>query len=215
MQINPEEIHALEKASEKQDNSLILRQDLAVIFLYLPNEFVYDILARLSKLPTRLDKTIRFIDYDGTIYADRYRFRILDILQYYRGDSAYPIIREHFAHESDPSGLITFAKLLKPNEDLFGNLGNIFDPRNPDDVILTAGNRLYQYAKICLSGFANAPKIIIEDAKYKPLAMLLYFLHVGYIPGNIQFYDDRIHNFAGADTVLEKILPDIRACRFF
>ena len=84
MQTNTAEMHALEKVSEKQNNSLILRQDLAVIFLDLPNEFVYDVLARLSRLPIRLDKTIRFIDYDGTIYADRYRFRILDILQYYR-----------------------------------------------------------------------------------------------------------------------------------
>lgn len=211
MQINTAEIDALRNAS----NPLILPQDLVVVFLDLPNEFVYDVIVRLSRLPIRLDKTIRFVDYDGTIYADRYRFRILDILQYYRGDSAYPIIREHFSHESDPSGLITFAKLLKPNEDLFGNLGDIFDPRNPDDVILTAGNRLYQYAKICLSGFANVPKIILEDAKYKPLAMLLYFLHIGYIPGNTQFYDDRIHNFAGADAVLRKILPELQSCRFF
>ena len=59
------------------------------------------------------------------------------------------------------------------------------------------------------------PKIILEDAKYKPLAMLLYFLHIGYIPGNTQFYDDRIHNFAGADAVLRKILPELQSCRFF
>ena len=46
-------------------------------------------------------------------------------------------------------------------------------------------------------------------AEQKPLEILLTCIEVGFIPGSINFYDDRIHNFDGVDMTLSQALRGI------
>ena len=48
--------------------------------------------------------------------------------------------------------------------------------------------------------------ILVEDATMKPLAMLKYFIKIGYIPGKVRFFDDRISNFDGIAEELSDLL---------
>lgn len=164
------------------------------------------LLEELWALPRKDHVVIHFVDFDGTIMGDSHRFKVDPALIEHRGDSAYGYITEKYGDERDPTGFQNFVKLMDPKNHLLDGSSEFFDPENPNHVILTAGNQSFQNEKIVAAWLWQAKAILVTKAEQKPEAMLQHLVSVGYIPGKIRFYDDRIGNFAWVDTELSKLL---------
>jgi len=153
------------------------------------------LIEKVQALPKKEDVTLHFVDFDGTILDDQYRFQIDPELANYRGDSAYSYITSKYGNPDDPTGFATFVARMDPKNHILHGTSRFFDPKNPQHIILTAGNTSFQKEKIYAAGFGEANKILVPNANKKPEMILLYLLKIGYIPGKIRFYDDRIENF--------------------
>ncbi len=167
--------------------------------------FWKDLLAKIARLPIRFDQVLKMVDFDDTLWNSNRRFDVDKALENHRWDSAYPYIAVRYGSEKDPSWFNEFVSLLQVHHHLL-DTDHFYEPRNPDHVILTAGDLHYQRKKIESAGYAKSKRVLVRDAKNKPLAILSYILKLWYIPGKIEFIDDRIDNFSGMDELLAKIL---------
>ena len=103
-----------------------------------------------------------------------------------------------------------FIELLEPQNHIFSNIGDFYDPDNPDHYILTAWNKDYQGKKIAASWFWDKTQaILVDTADMKIRAILEKILEIGFIPGDwIQFIDDRIEYSifeGGAEFLSQKL----------
>jgi hypothetical protein len=89
---------------------------------------------------------LEFVDFDNTLLDDERRFAVCKELREYRGKSAYPFIREKFGTNGS-NGFREFVELLNPREHLF-DYSDFYDPANPNNVILTAGDIELQTLKV-------------------------------------------------------------------
>lgn len=169
------------------------------------------LIKKLSILPRREDITLDLYDFDGTLADDQVRYKVDPRLKELEWNEAYPHIwhtqweREYpgwfqwpdeDVPSPDPLWYRRFAHLL----DLKNNLLELpseyrFDPKNPNHAILSAGSVDFQREKINSAGFGNARKLLVQDASRKPIVILHYLIKLGFIPGKIRFFDDRIKNF--------------------
>lgn len=164
------------------------------------------LIKKVQALPKKEDVTLHFVDFDGTILDDQYRFEIDPELAEYRWDSAYKYITAKYWNPEDPIGFATFVAKMDPKNHLLNGVSRFFDPKNPHHIILTAGNTNFQKEKIYAAWFGEAKKILVPKAVRKPEMILLYLLKIGYIPGKIRFYDDRIENFEWYDALFSEEL---------
>lgn len=138
---------------------------------------------------------------------DQVRYSVDENLRQYSGDEAISYIMRRYSTPDDPSGFKNFVGSLEPRKHIFKNVGDFFDPENPYDFILTAGNIFFQKEKVDASGFPpDTKKLLVYNAKNKPLIMFYTCLRLGFIPGRIEFYDDRIKNFEGMDVAMSDVL---------
>ncbi len=180
------------------------------------NQELRDLLEAVSLLPKKEDKTISFYDFDGTLEDDSVRFKVDPNLLKFRWNTAYPYIEKKYGKETfpkwfrwseDPKWYRRFVSMMNlKSYQLHMEREYAFDIDNPDHIILTAGDYDFQKEKITQSWFGNAPRIIVDDAKKKPIRMLEKFLELGYVPGKIRFYDDRITNFLPQAKIMGKSL---------
>lgn len=155
----------------------------------------------------REDVTLRFVDFDGTLMNDQVRYAVDPNLRQYSGDEAIWYIMGRYSTPDDPSGFKNFVASLEPRKHIFKNIGDFFNPENPYDFILTAGNIFFQKEKVDASWFpSSTKKLLVYNAKEKPLVMFYTCLKLGFIPGKIEFYDDRIKNFEGVDIAMSEAL---------
>lgn len=166
----------------------------------------HKLIKKVQALPKKEDVTLHFVDFDGTLLDDQYRFEIDPELAHYRWDSAYYYITRTCWTKDDPTGFINFVKKMDPKNHLLKGSSEFFDPKNPHHIILTAGNTNFQKEKIYAAWFGEAKKILVPKAVRKPEMILLYLLKIGYIPGKIRFYDDRIENFEWYDALFSEEL---------
>lgn len=132
------------------------------------------LLEKLTTLPKREDVVLRFVDYDGTLMDDEVRFLIDPEMRNHRKNAAIYYLNKNFSSENDPAGFINFVAKLNPKHHIFANAHEIYDPNNPHDYILSAGNIAYQKEKIDQSGFPSSKQaLIVLEAQRKPLVMLL------------------------------------------
>ena len=166
---------------------------------------------KLLSLPRRENITLDFYDFDGTLADDQVRYIVDPRLRELEWNDAYPHIwntqwkwkypewfqwPDEDSPSPDPLWYRRFAHLL----DLKNNLLKLpseyrFNPKNPHHAILTAGSIDFQKEKIYSAGFGEARKLLVQDASRKPIVILHYLMKLGFIPGKIRFFDDRIKNF--------------------
>jgi hypothetical protein len=155
---------------------------------------------RLSKLPYRWNKTVRFVDLDDTLVA-RWPELERDLgMRLHRWESAYPYL--------DKQGWVWWYidKFHRNAMSRFDNFREVlhWTYSNTQPVILTAWRKDYQTAKIRANDLSSVPSIIVPKAEMKIWAMIRFIEHLGYIPSKIEFIDDRIGNFAWLDEVLSR-----------
>jgi hypothetical protein len=168
-----------------------------------------DILDAITVLPRYPEIEINFVDLDGTILDDTERFAVDPELKNRRWDTAYPYIVTKYSQNGDEDEAFdTFLRAVDPSRLHLKWHTKFYDPNNIHHIILTAWNLKFQKRKVDLSNLNPDPDrvILVEDAKSKPLAMLQYFLKIGYIPGKVRFIDDRIDNFEWIDEELSALL---------
>ncbi|MBX9809722.1 hypothetical protein K2X92_05020 [Candidatus Gracilibacteria bacterium] len=151
----------------------------------------------IQSFPLRAEVQFKFVDYDNTLSHDKRRFQVCKELEDNRGKLAYPIIKKYFGRKGS-NGKREYVRVLKYHE--------FYDPNNPYHVILTAGDEELQRLKIKNSGLGDPKFIIVDDADKKIRAIIDFILKLGYIPGKIQFIDDKIREFNGIDQRLSKLL---------
>ncbi len=167
--------------------------------------FPLDLLMKISRLPIRPDREIKFVDFDDTLWDSNRRFQIDQWLEENRWDLAIAYIRRAYGNRWDPTWLYEFVSLLQVHNHLF-ETDEFYQPENPQHVILTAGHLDLQRLKVESAGYRHAKRILVRNAENKPLAILRYILKLGYIPGKIEFIDDRMDKFRGIDNLLAEIL---------
>ncbi len=133
------------------------------------------LLFEISKLPIRHKEVLEMYDFDDTLWNSNRRFDVDRLLENYRGDLAIEYIRKAYGDSTDPTGLREFVALLQVDRHLF-DTEKFYEPENPQHVILTAGHSDLQRMKIESAGYTYAKRILVRDAKNKPLAILRYIL---------------------------------------
>lgn len=169
------------------------------------NQFPIQLLAKVRQLPIRYNEILKMVDFDDTLWNSARRYAVDRQLENHRWDLAIAYIRKAYGTEMDPTWLHEFVTLLEVDNHLF-ETDEFYEPKNPNHVILTAGHPDLQRLKIESAGYTYAKRILVRDAKNKPLEILRYVVKLWYIPGKIEFIDDRIDNFAWMDDLLAEIL---------
>jgi hypothetical protein len=104
---------------------------------------------------------------------DEARFRLDPELLNHRQEKAIPYIKQKYPDRDDQEEFDRFLSLLDPKSQVFQNTLDFFDPSNPHDYILSAGPITFQDKKISRAFPTGAQKILLFNAKRKPMKMLL------------------------------------------
>ncbi len=178
-------------------------------FWWIPSSkaFPKRLIDELDKLPRKAEVTLRFVDFDGTLMDDEARFRLDPELRNHRKHAAVPYIKKHYPDDDWWEEFDNFLTKLDPKSHIFSNADDVLDPNNPHHFILTAWPLQFQKNKIHRAGYHLGERMILQfSATRKPINILRTCLKLGYIPGKIEFIDDRIENFNGFDERLSNIL---------
>ena len=165
-----------------------------------------ELIEQVKKLPKEDGIVLRFVDFDDTIAGSLHRFEICPDLAQNRGDLAIALIAQKYWTSIDPTGITQFVSLLDPKWHLLDGYADFYDPTDPHNIILTAGNTELQTKKILAAGFNLDNSIIVPSAPKKMNAILEKLIEIWYVPWEIHFYDDRITDFDWADVLLSELL---------
>lgn len=170
----------------------------------------------LRKLPKE-KKTDSFWDLDDTLWLRIFQKTRDAVLGKLEWDDAIPyIIKKYWSFEA--FALAHYFPFDKPQEshyykslnerercvmdislDLMKKVAN-----NANAIVLTAWNTDLQKTKLDIIGMPN-PSIIVPWAEFKALAMILWFISVGYIPRWSRFYDDRASKISSYRSLVAQL----------
>jgi hypothetical protein len=135
------------------------------------------------------------------------RFSIDPELRNHRKHKAISYIKKKYPDKKWDEEFSAFLDLLNPKQHVFTNAHEVFDPENPHHYIHTAWYIPYQRNKIQRAWYNTSERSIFQfNAQRKPINMLRKILELWFIPGRVEFIDDRIQNFQWVDSQLQNIL---------
>jgi len=184
---------------EDNNSKLILPSDFSDSNFIMSKE-ILDIVNKLNTLEYNPEKIFNIVDLDDTLYSRNPSLQ-LSILNENRWEAGNRIIQtnlwwyQEFCEQHYKKNQVVTEMIWLLKDDI--------------SIILTAGESELQNLKLksIWYWFENLRKVVVDKDYKKPLNVLLYIIkNLGYIPGTINVYDDRVKFFNKYAPILSKLL---------
>lgn len=192
----------ISSSSLTETSNIIIIEDLIWLTWLNISEIVW-LNNRISRMRREPNVVLNVLDFDDTLYS-RINQLQLPILQDNRWADWNNVINNEI-------WLNNFIEAQYSESSIVKKLRHIIESQNHQhrSMILTAWEKILQLAKcdkVWLS-WKKSKVIVVENAKSKPMRLLLEVLRLWYIPGKIIVYEDRPEHFLWVNGVsLSKLL---------